>query len=95
MARSLTLTPGFRAGFRRIGVTSGTPLGRALGTTLAALSTADLPGPLDFEALIPPTRRAWVRRVPGRNLWVFYTFAAAEVRAVGLVDSPPVPLFDD
>jgi hypothetical protein len=27
------------------------------------------------------------------HLWVFFTFDAAEVRAVALTSSPPVPLF--
>jgi hypothetical protein len=66
---------------------------RALRATLAGLAEGDLPGPLDYEVAIPPTRFAWVRRVTGCNLWVFFTFDAGEVRAVALTSSPPVPLF--
>lgn len=92
MSRVLRLTPRFDASVRRLGAASGTPARRALGTTLAAMSAGPLPGPLDYEAAIPPTRTAWVRRVSGCNLWVFYTFDDAEVRAVALTGSPPVPL---
>jgi hypothetical protein len=93
MARRLELTPSFRAGMRRLGIESGTPVGQALVATLRSVMTRELPGPLDYQAAIPPTRTAWVRRVTGCNLWVFYTFDDAEVRAVALTGAPPVPLF--
>lgn len=93
MERILRLTPRFRADIQRLGASGSTPPRRALASTLTAMLAAELPGPLDFEAMIPPTRFAWVRRVPGCNLWVFYTFDAAELRAVALTASPPVPLF--
>jgi hypothetical protein len=68
---------------------------RALSSTLRAMLNAELPGPLDFEALIPPVERAWVRRVSGCNLWVFYRFDANALRAVTLAASPPVPMVED
>lgn len=88
--RTLRLTPAFDRAVRRHRV-SGTAAGRALASTLASLRASELPGPLDFEAMIPPVRKTWVRRVPGANLWVFYTFAANELVAVTLSASPPVP----
>jgi hypothetical protein len=92
MARRLNLTPRFRAGMQRLGVEAGTPLGRSLTSTLRAMLARELPGPLDYEVAMPPTRFAWVRRVPDCNLWVFFNFNEEEVRVVALVDSPPVPL---
>ena len=92
MPRILRLTPRFDAAVRRVGIASGTATGRALGTTLAGIAKGELPGPLDYEAAIPPTRTAWVRRVPGHNLWIFYTFDVAAVRAVALTGSPPIPV---
>lgn len=59
---------------------------------LGAMLSAELPGPLDFEVMIPPTRIAWVRRVPNCNLWLFFSFDVSELRAIALTSSPPVPL---
>jgi hypothetical protein len=36
-----------------------------------------------------------VRRVQGRNLWLWYRFTDDDVTAVGLTADPPVPLDDD
>lgn len=90
MARRLNLTPSSRAGMGRLGVVSATSLGRALSGTLRSVLARDLPGPLDYPVAIPPTRTAWLRRVPDCNLWVFYNFDDAEVRVVALTGSPPV-----
>ncbi len=95
MGRVLRLTPGFHASVRRQGLSSGTTSRRALSATIRVMLSAELPGPLDFEALIPPIRRAWVRRVSGCNLWVFYRFDADELRLVTLVTSPPVPVVEE
>jgi len=43
-----------------------------------------LPGPSDFEATRKPFGRAWVRRVTGRNLWLWYRFDDNEVMLVAL-----------
>ncbi len=51
-----------------------------------------LPGPGDTVALIPPTARAFVRRVPRENLWVWYRATEAQVAIVGLSANPPVPV---
>jgi len=45
-----------------------------------------------MEALIPPTSTAHVRRVPGRNLWIWYTATGNAVRVITITDSPPVPI---
>ncbi len=93
MGRVLRLTPGYLRTFSRLSRPWTEPTRRALLATLTGLAEGALPGPLDYEVAIPPTRFAWVRRVPGCNLWVFYSFDAEEVRAVALTASRPVPLF--
>lgn len=67
--------------------------GQVLGRTLAALAHAPrLPGPQDFEATTRPVGRAWVRRVAGRNLWVWYRFDEHEVALATITTDPPLPL---
>ena len=42
-------------------------------TTVRNLASAEvLPGPLDYEAIVPPVHRWWVRRVGVLNLWLYY-----------------------
>jgi hypothetical protein len=60
----------------------------------ALTSAEDLPGASDFEATKKPVGRAWVRRVGGRNLWLWYRFDANDVMLVALTTEPPLP-FDD
>jgi hypothetical protein len=68
----------YRKAADRLGVVAGSERGRAAGKTIAALAEADaLPGPGDTLALIPPTGRAFVRRVHGRNLWIWAYGAGA------------------
>jgi hypothetical protein len=43
---------------------------------------------------MPPTREAFVRRVPGRNSWVRYPVKGREVFAVALTADPPVPILE-
>jgi hypothetical protein len=62
----------------------------ALNGALARLLAARVPGPLDFEALIPPVGAAWARRVPGLSLWVFYRFDEGEVEVLAMTDSEPI-----
>jgi hypothetical protein len=62
----------------------------ALAATLARLMTGDLPKPQDFEALAPVIGTAWVRRVPGHDLWIFFRFDAVEVTVVSLTTRSPV-----
>jgi hypothetical protein len=65
----------------------------ALSATVRTLAEADaLPSPLDAEAAIPPTSRAWVRRVPGCNLWVFYRATDDMLTVILVTRSPPVPI---
>jgi hypothetical protein len=36
--------------------------------------------------------RAWVRRVGGRNIWLWYRFSDAELMLLTLTTEPPLPL---
>jgi hypothetical protein len=70
----------------------GSARGRAVGVTIAGLGADEtLPATGDTRALVPPTGEAFVRRVPGRNLWLWYTLADGVVTVVGLTADPPVP----
>ena len=61
--------------------------------TVRALAVAEvLPSPLDAEAAIPPVARAWVRRVPGANVWLWYRVRADVVIVLFATRSPPVPI---
>jgi hypothetical protein len=76
----------------RFGI-QNTPRGRKVGATIAALSVAPvLPGPEDLEVPVPPTGRAYVRRVQGENLWLWYRATDEVLRVVTLTDQPPVPV---
>src|SRR5690606_798952 len=73
VARVVRLSPRFLSRLQALGVVRGSSASMAVGRVVQALGRADvLPGPGDYEAAIPPTSRAWVRRVPGENLWLFY-----------------------
>jgi hypothetical protein len=68
----------------------------AVARTVNALSAADqLPGTSDFEAIEKPVGRAWVRRVAGRNIWLWFRFNDAEVMLLTLTTEPPVPVDDE
>jgi hypothetical protein len=74
-----------------VGAIPGSPLGAALGRLVAQVASNALPGPQDYQALIPPTSAAWVRRVPGENMWLWFRFDDAAVTLVTLTTSPPAP----
>ncbi|MGH7435042.1 MAG: hypothetical protein ACRENE_05145 [Polyangiaceae bacterium] len=83
----------FRKAADRLGVVPNSERGRAVGQTIAALLDADaLPGPRDIRALMPPTGEAFVRRVPGRNLWVWYRADDETLYLAHLSSDPPVPV---
>jgi hypothetical protein len=62
---------------------------------LALERAGELPDQSDRIAFVPAAagtgvrKLAHVRRVPGRNLWVWYWIADAEVHVVALTDEPP------
>jgi hypothetical protein len=66
---------------------------RRVFATVRALASADsLPGTLDVEATIPPTGRAFVRRVSDRNLWLWYHASDDHVFVIALTAAPPIPI---
>jgi hypothetical protein len=91
--RVAVLTPRYLSRAHALGLASGSPRSRAVGAVVRALAEADdLPGPGDTRALVPPTGEAFVRRVSGRNLWVWYRPRGDELVLVTLTADPPVPL---
>ena len=69
------------------------PRADAVGRATRALAAAEeLPGPTDYEAKGHPVGRAWVRRVGGRNLWLWFRFTDDELILVTVTTDPPVPL---
>lgn len=92
MTRVPKLTRRYLRNAERLAVVAGSARGRAVGLTIASLGSNDtLPAPGDTRALVPPTGEAFVRRVPGRNLWLWYTVASDIVTVIGLTADPPVP----
>jgi hypothetical protein len=86
------LTQRYQRSADRLGVVSGSARGRAVGQTIASLANDEtLPGPHDTKAVVPPTGVAFVRRVPGRNLWLWYTLTSETVALIALTADPPVP----
>ena len=93
MARVAKPSPRFLSRLRALGILPGTPATRALAREVRALVNADvLPAPLDYEAAIPPTSKAWVRRVSGENMWIFYAWDANHVVLLTVMRTPPVPI---
>ena len=73
MSRIPRLTERFLRSRARLGIRAGSPEGADVSRVIGQLTGADaLPGPGDARALMPPTGEAFVRRVPGRNLWIWY-----------------------
>ncbi len=90
MARIIRLAPRYVARLKALRIAHGTERARAIARTVAALATATtLPGPLDYLEAIPPVETAYVRRVVGENLWLYYRFTDDELILVTIVDHPP------
>jgi len=93
MARTARLTPRFLERRTALGITNDTAAAKALARAIAAVAGyAALPSPLDTRAVIPPTGEAYVRRVTGQNLWIWYRFDAQLVTFVTLTCTPPPPV---
>ncbi len=93
MARVARLTPRFRARLQACGVTRRSEASAAVGATIASLMEADtLPAHADIDTFLPPTTAAIARRVPGRNLWIWYEVNDAdELVILTITRTPPVP----
>ncbi len=98
MARRIRVTSPYLSDAWQLGVRPGTDPARDVARVVLALEKADdLPGPGDRFAFVPASpaggstvqKLAHVRRVPGRNLWVWYWSTEDEVQLVALTDEPP------
>ena len=89
--RIARLTPGFHRARSRLGIATGSPRAQAVAAVVRALAEADiLPEHADLEASFHPSR-AFVRRVPKHNLWVWFRVDADHVTLISITDEPPIP----
>jgi len=85
------LTPGFQRARRALGIVTGSSKARAVAATTSALAAADeLPGREDFVARFGPGR-AFIRRVPKQNLWIWYRVDDVFLTFITITNAPPVP----
>ena len=89
-ARILRVSTTFRRSVEKLAVQAGSSAYRATSATLRALASFDLPGVADVETSFAPGR-AFVRRVPGQNLWLLYRFDDDHVFVLTARGQPPVP----
>lgn len=90
--RTIVLSPRYLKRASALGVVGRSERSRAVGAVVRALAQASaLPAAGDTRALIPPTGDAFVRRVPGRNLWLWYRMDGEKLYLVHLSSDPPVP----
>jgi hypothetical protein len=95
VARRTRVTTWYARQFGHV-IKTGSERSLAVARTVRSLTSAEiLPGASDFEASRKPVGRAWVRRVGGRNLWLWYRFDEDEVMLVALTTEPPIPLDDE
>ena len=93
--RTVRISQRFNRAVRRLGAAGGTPEGRALYGMIRGMLSEALPAAHDFETLMPPIARYWCRRVPERNLWLFFAFDENELALVSLTATPPAPIYSD
>jgi hypothetical protein len=92
--RVAKLTDKFSRSAARLHAVGG-ETGRKLGRLIRTLESAEvLPAPSDLATLVEADERGvsalWhVRRVPGRNLWVWYSATDHEVTLHALTNVPP------
>ena len=90
MSRLVRLTPGYARSAQRLGVRPGTEIGLKVARVIRALAGARaLPEPGDIEGLIPPSLPAFVRRVDGAALWLWYTASPDTLTLRALTGAPP------
>jgi hypothetical protein len=88
VARLVRLTRGYFRNAQRL--THSPETRRKVIAEADVLAAApSLPGPDDMPGLIPPGLAAFVRRVPGLALWLWYTATADTLMVHALTDAPP------
>ncbi len=86
------LSATLKRGLLELGVVLRSPGFRAVFATVGALANAEtLPALADSETIFPPGQ-AYMRRVPGQNLWILFRFDATHVDVLAVRDAPPVPV---
>jgi hypothetical protein len=92
MARRIRLTTWYSRTASQA-IRHGSDRGMAVGRAILSLAQADdLPGHADYEASTKRIGKAWVRRIGGRNLWLWYRFSAEEVIIAAVTTEPPIPV---
>jgi hypothetical protein len=93
VSRVLRFDARYRRAAERLGIAVDSERGLAVGRTILALLNAEeLPGPGDVVANIPPTDTALVRRVSGRNIWLWYRVESDAVVVRHVSTEPPIPI---
>jgi hypothetical protein len=93
--RTIALSPQYLSNAAELGIVGGSDASRAIARVVLQVAAADvLPMPGDFTALVTPNERgvmllAHVRRVEGRNLWIWYAPRESELALVALTAAPP------
>jgi len=77
----------------RLRVEQDGPKRRDVARTIETIANgASLPSPFDTHALMPPSLHAFVRRVPRRNLWLWFLVRAdGSIDFVHISEQPPIP----
>lgn len=93
--RTIALSPRYLSNAAQLGVVGGSDASRAIASAILQVAAADvLPVPGDVTTLVAPDERgvmvlAHVRRVEGRNLWVWYAPRGSQLVIVALTAAPP------
>jgi hypothetical protein len=93
--RTIVLEARYLRDARALGIVGGSDASRAVARVVAQLAAADvLPEPIDVTTLVEPdapgvSALAHVRRVLGRNLWIWYLPRNGELALVALTSAPP------
>jgi hypothetical protein len=94
VARRVRVTSWYARTAARV-LRGGSSRSEAVGRTVHALAGAStLPGAADYEARGERVGRSWVRRVGGRNLWLWFRFSDEELMLLTVSTEPPVPIDD-
>jgi hypothetical protein len=87
MARIPFVGPRFLKSRARLSLTQEQAKG--IGRTIAILCEGELPLLGSYEKQIPPVASAWVYRVKGENLWLWYTFDETRLYLRTVTATPP------
>ena len=92
VSRRRRLTDRYARATQRLGLKPGAVRGAAPARSIRALlASDDVPSALETQAAISPTTTAFVRRIAGHNVWLWYRTTDAEIILLSLTSEPPVP----